>query len=399
MHHFLQRLGFARSRTYLDYAAATPVRAEVLRAMVPYQRERFANPSAIHREGREVRRAVESARTGVARVLRVRADGVTFTSGGTEANNLALVGTVEAALAAGRCADELEVISTELEHASVLATLEALRARGVRVVYAPVGSDGRISIAEFEKLLSPRTLLVSVAYVNSEIGVVQDVRRMARSIRSTERAHGTDIYFHTDASQAPLWLGCALDALDVDLMTLDAGKCYGPKGVGALVHRRQVPLLPLVRGGGQEQGLRSGTEPVSLIVGFAEALRIAQEGVEERASRITKLRDGLIAELERVIPNLMLNGSREHRVANNVNVSVPGINGEFAVVSLDVAGIAASTRSACEGAAGGGSHVVRALSGDEERARSTMRFTLGEETTRRDIHRAARALAAHVQRV
>lgn len=362
--------------------------------MTPYFAKHFANPSAIHAEGQQARRAVEEARGCIARLLKIRPVDVTFTSGGTEANNLALVGVCRALNEAGRPYEEMEVVSTQIEHPSVLVALEELKRRGVVVHFAPVDAEGRIVLSEFTALLSERTVLVSVAYANSEVGVVQDVKRIARLVHRNSSA-----FLHVDGSQAPLWLPCEMDALGVDLLTLDAGKCYGPKGVGILAHRKQILLTPILFGGDQEQGLRPGTENVPLVVGCAEALVRVCGGHAERAARIGKLRDSFFELLTREMPDAVVNGSREHRIANNVNISIPGIDGEFAVVWLDARGIACSTRSACAGGKGGGSHVVRELSGDDVRAGSTIRFTLGEETTMRDVRRAVKVLSDHVQLV
>ncbi len=391
-------------RIYLDYAAATPVRDEVFEAMRPYFRDAFANPSAIHEEGRVARKAVDDARATIASLLKIRAEEVTLTSGGTEANNLAILGLVDAAVAQGVVPRDIEIISTAIEHPSVLKALDVLKKRDVTVHFVPVDSGGLIDIKALVKLLSPKTLLVTFAYVNSEVGVVQDVRRIVRTIRETERGavkeggKKDETYVHIDASQAPLWLPCAMDSLGVDMMTLDAGKCYGPKGVGVLARRRHVLLAPNIFGGDQEQGLRPGTENVPLIVGCAHAFAAAQEPqrLETRARKVSTLRDLLFDELEKTIPEILTNGSREHRVANNCNISIPGIDGEFAVVTLDTHGIAASTRSACAGGKGSGSHVVAAITGDQQRANNTVRFTLGEETTKEEILRTVEILSQHV---
>ena len=390
---------FQRKRVYLDYAAATPVCDEVRRAMLPYMADVFANPGAIHHEGQMARTAVEDARTSLARTLRVRASEVTFTSGGTESNNLALIGVVEAIHATGRAYSDMEIISTQIEHPSILETLRFLESRGARVRFAPVDEDGRIVLDAFAALLTEKTVLVTIGYVNSEVGVIQNVRDVSRRIQEAR----SDAYLHVDASQAPLWLPCALDSLGADLMTLDSAKCYGPKGGGVLVHRERVPLRPYLHGGDQERGLRPGTENVSVIVGAVTAVVRAQRDYEIRAKRVRTLRDLFFTLLDETLGDassgFTINGSRTHRVANNVNVSIDGVEGEFAVVSLDVRGIAASTRSACTGGKGGGSHVVATLSGDDERASSTVRFTLGEETSEGDIRHAVLALVQHVQGV
>ena len=385
-----------KRRIYLDHAAATPVRTEVLEAMEPYFKDRFGNPSAVHAEGAVAREAIEEARTSLAHTLRVRASDVTWTGSGTEANNLAIRGLVETLVFEGKTHSDIEIISTKMEHPSILRTLEALEADGVRVRYADVHTDGRINEQSFRECLSATTALVTFAYANSEVGVVQDANKLSRLAKKFARENETDIVMHLDASQAPLWLPCQLDALGMDMMTLDAGKCGGPKGVGALVHRKSVRLAPIMYGGEQERGLRSGTENVAGIVGCAKAIELAQTNWKPRSERVRRLSVRLTEQLEKEIPSAMLNGSREHRIANNVNISIPGTDTEYAVVALDAAGIAASTRSACSGMGAGESSTVLAMTRDPVRASSTIRFTLGEETNRKDINATMKALIQHL---
>lgn len=388
----------AKRRIYLDHAAATPLAPEVWRSMQPYFTGTSANPSAIHAEGVEARRAVEHARTSVARALRVRATDVTFTSGGTEANNLALMGAVAALRAGGVPYAEIELISLRTEHPSVLKTLEHLASLGCTVAYASVREDGTLDMRQFTALLSPKTRLITIAYANSETGVVQDLARIGRMIRKYEKEQGATILFHTDASQAPLWLPCALEQLHADMMTLDAGKFCGPKGVGALIHRRRAKLAAMTHGGAQESGLRPGTENVPLVVGFAAALARAQNAYRERSERVAKVRDHGIAQL-RALPGVVLNGSLTARLANNINISIPGYDTEFAVVALDAAGIACSTKSACSGAGSGISTVVDVMTGDTARASATIRLTLGEKTTKKDLDHTAGALKQHIAKM
>ncbi len=388
----------SKRRIYLDHAAATPVLPEVLRIMKPYWNLHYGNPSSISKEGAIAREAVERARADVARTLRVRAENVTFTSGGTESNNLALFGAVKAITDAGVKESEVEIISTRVEHPSILRSLEHLEKTGCAVKYISVGEEGLISRQELEKLLSPKTRIVSVAYANSETGVVQDLGNIGRAIRAYEKKNNLKIIFHTDASQAPLWLPCALDALSIDMMTQDAGKCGGPKGIGVLVHRGQTKLSPILYGGSQEDNLRPGTENVPLIVGCAKAIETAQKGFEHRATKVARLRDEFIKELE-TIKGVVLNGSRTHRLANNVNISIPGIDTEYAVVVLDKGGVACSTKSACSGSDGGRSAVVYEMTKDEGRANSTIRFSLGEKTTRRHLSEAVRLLREHIKQI
>ncbi len=375
---------FTKKRIYLDYAAATPVHEDVWRAMQPYFRSEFANPGAVYTEGVRAVGVVEDARTELARLLGVRPEGVIFTGNGTESNNLALFGVIEKMVQAGKKYTDMEIISSRLEHPSISKVLESLQARGVTVRFAEVAEDGRVEPDTVRSLISKKTVLVTFAYVNSEIGVINPIRAIARVVKETEKKFGTRILLHTDAAQAPLWLSCNLNSLGVDLLSLDAGKCYGPKGVGVLVRVRDVELMPVMLGGGQEFGLRSGTENVPLIVGAVRAFVRAQHHHSSRALRVLGLRDVCIQQLLE-IPDVVLNGSQEHRVANNINISVPGIEGEFVVVSLDLQGIACATRSACGSKKGGVSNVILEYTKDESRATSSVRITLGEETTSKEL--------------
>lgn len=382
-------------RIHLDFAATTPVRSSILKAMRPFWNEKWANPSAIYREGVEARRVIEEARKRVARTLRVRATGITFVSGGTEANSLALLGVVETSVMNGSGYENVEIITTRVEHPSVQKAVEYLEARGVSIKYIPITDDGIIDLHRFEGLLSPKTRLVSVGYVNSETGVVQDLKKITRIVKKWNQTHNAEVLVHTDACQAPLWLSCALDALGVDLLSLDAGKCYGPKGVGVLARRHGVSIAPIMHGGGQEGGLRAGTENAALIVGCSLAIQEAQERHEERSRDIKEIRDYGFSLIEKTLPEAIINGSKEHRVANNINISVPGLDTEYAVIVLDAHGIATSTRSACGSLEQSGSHVVREMTKDDTRALSTLRFTFGEESRKSDILKACEVLKSH----
>ena len=390
--------GFTKQpkRVYLDHAAATPVSAKAAAAMAPYGSLPYANPSAIHREGVAARHIIELAREQLARVLGIRSEGVVFTGSGTESNNLALGGVLEARHKTGVAYGAMEVLTTAIEHPSISRVLAAYQERGVVVRIIPVDETGRIVMTEFEKLLTPQTVLVTVGYVNSEIGTVQPLPGLARMIRSFEKTHDTRVIFHTDAAQAPLWLTCQLVALGVDTLSLDAGKCYGPKGVGVLAMKHGVELAPVLFGGGQEFGLRSGTENTPLIVGAVTALLEAQANWQTERERVTALRDYAIEALQ-TIEGVVLNGDAKERVANNVNISMRGVDAEFAVISLDAAGFAVSTKSACSGAESGGSHVIRAISGDEARAQSSIRITLGRQTTKAEIDACIKALSTHIK--
>jgi len=389
-----------QSRVYLDHAAATPMREEVRDAMRPYFTEHFGNPSAIHSEGQRAHDAIEEARTSIARMLSVRPGGVYFTGSGTEANNLALYGFVRQLIErTGRQYTDIAIISTKTEHPSVARVLEDLAVHGVDVRYIAVDETGQIDEAEFTSKLSRKVALVTFAYANSEIGVVQQVKQLTRAVKKYNAAHGTSIYTHLDAAQAPLWLPIEMDACGVDLMSLDSGKFYGPKGVGVLAARHGIQLRGLLLGGGQEGGVRAGTENTPLIVGCAKALALAVEGRSARSAAVAALRDDMIEQLTGTIDGCVLNGSHEHRISNNVNISIPGIDTEFAVVTLDKNGVACSTKSACGGADSSGSEVVRTISADDKRAASTLRFTLGEDTTRAEIDRVVAILTEHVHKM
>lgn len=393
---FFKKFGKQKKIVHLDFASTTPVAPEVFRAMQPYFSEEWANPSAVYASGVRARNVVEEARTTIARILRIRPQGVLFTSGGTESNNQAIIGIVESLHARGRQYETMEIVTTRIEHPSILETCDMLRTRGVVIRFADVDEGGSIVEKNFSSLLTENTVLVTCAYVNSEVGVIQDVKRLTRTVRAFNSEHTASVLVHLDASQAPLWLPCEMDMLGVDLMTLDAGKCYGPKGVGVLAIRHGVAIAPLMLGGGQEGGLRSGTENVPLIVGCAAALVRAQSVHELRSKRVTVLRDLLIDLLMKEIPSAVLNGSGEARVANNVNISIPGIDAEYAVITLDAHGVAASTKSACGTNTSHGSYVVRAMTNAESRATSTIRFTLGESTTQSDLVFAVTVLKDHV---
>lgn len=386
---------FSAKRVHLDFAATTPVRKSIQKAMRPFWSQKWANPSAIYKEGTEARKVVEEARERVARTLRVRATGIIFTSGGTEANNLAIRGSIERVLQNGGTYTDVEIITTRLEHPSVQKTVTSLEDQGVIVKYVSVDEEGLVDIQELQSSLSQKTRLVSIAYVNSETGVIQDIKKISRVVKKWNQTNDTEILVHTDACQAPLWLSCALDALGVDMLTLDAGKCYGPKGVGVLAKRHGVHLEPIMYGGGQESGQRAGTENTAFIVGCSLALEEAQQKHKERATSVLALREYAFSLLKKELPNALVNGSREKRVANNINISLPGYDTEYAVIVLDRYGVAASTRSACGSLETAGSHVVREMTHDDTRALSTLRFTLGEESKKSDITKALDVLTKH----
>ncbi len=384
----------------MDFAAATPLLPEAKAAMEPFLVTHFANPSSIHQEGVVARQAIDEARSRVARSLQVRPEFVTFTGSGTEANNLAIFGVIESLKRAGRKYAEMEVITTKIEHPSIARAMDRLADLGVEVKYVSVNDEGVVVVQQLKKIVTTQTVLVSISYVNSEIGVIQPVRQIQKALNDFEQQHGSKIILHIDAAQAPLWLSCQFDAIAADLLMLDAGKCCGPKGVGVLVRSKRVDLQAVSYGGGQEQGLRSGTENVPGIVGAAVAVEEAQAGWRERADRVTKVRDQAIEYILKTVPDVILNGpTADKRLANNINISIPGLDTEYAVVVLDSKGFAVSTKSACSGAGGGESVVVREISGDSARASATLRITLGPETKFESLKNMIDILAEHTQRM
>jgi cysteine desulfurase len=367
--------------------------------MEPYLLEQFGNPSAIHTEGRLARQAVEHARSTIARTIEVRPEFVTFTSGGTEANNIAIMGHVQALARAGRPYEHMTIVTTRLEHPSVLRVCDALAAQGVQVRYVPVSSTGRIKLDALQTMVDDTTVLLATSYANSEIGTIQPTRPIAKILKKQASA---DAIFVLDCAQAPLWLRCQFASLGVDIATFDFGKCQGPKGVGALVHNPARTLLPTTYGGGQERDLRPGTESVAAIVGAAVAFKEAQANYKERAAQVAHVRNQFVEMLLQQIDEVVLNGAplkSGDRIANNINISIPGLDTEFLTVVLDTAGFAVSTKSACSGAGGGQSAVVLETSGDAARAASTLRITLGPDTTLAELEKLTIALHAHVEKM
>ena len=395
----------------MDFAASTPVDPRVIEAMAPYWRERYGNPGAIHEEGVTARRALEHSRQSVARAIGARAEEIIFTANGTESNAIAIFGVLKRY----ELAHEYDIrgahfVTSTIEHPSILEGFRALERRGARVSYIGIDRDGRFDLKALEKALETPTLLVSLMYVNNEVGTIEPIREAAKLIRAA-RTRGVSVtsqqpvtnnqspapYFHTDASQAPLWLSMNVAELGVDLLTIDGQKMMGPKGVGALFVREGTPIAhPLFSAGKQERGLRSGTEPVPLIVGLSRALELAEAEREDTVRRLSALRDYFFEEVVRVVPGTEINGSREQRIANNVHLSIPGSESEELIIALDSKGVAVSARSACI-SGGEGSYVVRAMGKGSREATSSLRFSMGPATTREDIDFCVRALVEVVR--
>jgi cysteine desulfurase len=341
------------------------------------------NPNSLHAEGRAARAAVDSARETVARVLGATPREIVFTGGGSESIVLAIVGAARAASGRGR-----HVVTVATEHHSVLHAVDVLERDGWRVTRLPVDSHGLVDPAAFAAALTPETTVASVMLANNEIGVIQPVAELARIAR--ERG----VLLHTDAIQAPGWLPLDVDALGIDLLSLSAHKFYGPKGVGALYMRRGTPLEPLIVGGGQEHGLRAGTENVAGITGFAVALALADAERPDTAPRVAALRDRLEAGIVAGVRDVVVNGAGAPRLANNLSLAFSGVPSDALLIRLDLEGIAASAGSACAAGSLEPSHVATALGLDEGHRRGVIRFSLGRDTTRSDVDAVAARLPA-----
>jgi cysteine desulfurase len=371
---------------YLDYAAATPVAPEVLSAMQPYWSDEFYNPSATYLAAKQVHVAIEQARSEVAMILGARASEVIFTAGATEANNLALQGIMNQY--PGK-----NIVISNMEHASILEL-----AHRYTCFEASVNHDGVIVLSDLENVVDDQTVLISIMYANNEVGTIQPIKAIAaliaRELRK-RRASNNDLplIFHTDATQAANYLDLHVSRLGVDLMTLNGGKIYGPKQTGALYVRSGVVLQPVFYGGGQEHNLRSGTENVAGIVGFAKALTLTQHLRHEEVSRLHTLQINFFDMLADKVPQAIVNGSRKYRLPNNIHISLPGEDNERLLMALDEVGIMAAAGSACMASDEEPSHVLRALGVSSEDAQSTLRFTMGRDTLPTSISYTVDALA------
>jgi cysteine desulfurase len=382
---------FFKKRIYADAAAATPVSSAAQKELVRLLRL-YGNPGALHKEAVAAKQELERARENIARVLGAHADEIIFTSGGTEANNLAILGALRGPL---HERGELNAITSAIEHSSVLEPLRALSDEGLYVTELGVDTAGKVNPKDLREAISDETALVSIQMVNSEIGTIQDIRKIAKEIRHARkgRTNALPLYLHVDASQAPLWLALNVEKLGVDLLTIDAQKILGPQGAGALFARRGVALVPLIYGGGQERGVRSGTENVAFAGALSVALAEAQQNAQDRAERISKVRDFLISEIKKLIPEAELNGAEGvQRVANNINMHIPHLSGDMAVIALDAEGVAASTRSACDTEDEVVSHVLQAIGAGAQRAKNSIRITLLPAAAAGEARQIARIL-------
>ncbi len=375
-------------RVYFDNNATTPLAPEVFEAMRPYLLEDYGNASSIHWFGQRAKAGVEKAREQVARLLNARPSEIVFTSGGTESDNAAILGIVEAARA-----ERKHVVTTAIEHAAVLSTAKALEKRGVSVSYARVGASGVVDPAVVASALRPETVLISVMHANNELGTIQPLEEIGRLAR--ER----DIYFHTDAVQSAGKIPVDVEKLGVDLLALSAHKLNGPKGVGALYVRKGTILRSLLHGGHHERDRRPGTENVAGIVGLGAAAEMARTHFDEENCRVAALRDRLEAGILSAVPLVAVNGDRSRRVPGTTNLRFDYVEGEGLVIAMDLRGIACSTGSACSSGSLEPSHVLSAIGLRPEQARASLRFSLGRFNTDEDVDAALRILPGVVEQL
>jgi cysteine desulfurase len=379
-------------RAYFDYNATTPVDPAVLDAMLPFLAENFGNASSIHSSGQRARAAVDRARESVATLLGAKPSEVVFTSGGTEADNLAIFGLVSA-LAANSARPRAHVITTTIEHHAILTSCQALARQGIEVTFVPVGGNGVVDPGDIRRALLPETILISVMHTNNELGTIQPVEEIGRI------AAEADVYFHCDAVQSAGKLPLDVNRLGVDLLSISAHKIYGPKGTGALYVRSGTPLAPQFHGGRHERDRRPGTENVPGIVGLGKAAELAIANLASEARHIAALRDRLERAILESVPSVRVNGHSERRVANTTNLSFAAAGGEAMLIALDLLGVECSTGAACSSGAVEPSHVLLAIGLSPDEARSSLRFSLGRQTTAEEIDHAIATIPEVVARL
>jgi len=375
-------------RIYLDYNATTPVDPAVLDAMLPYFAESFGNASSVHSPGQRARGAVDASRASVAALMGAKPSEIVFTSGGTESDNLALFGVVAASQEPRK-----HIVTTAIEHHAVLNAAQALEKLGIAVTYVPVGREGVVDPEDIRRALKPETILISVMHANNELGTIQPIEEIGRI------AAAAKVIFHCDAVQTAGKIPLDVNRLGVDLLTISAHKFYGPKGAGAIYVRSGTPLEPQFHGGHHERDRRPGTENVPGIVGLGKAAELARKNMMTDCARITTLRNRLEDALLATCAEARVNGNRAQRVSNTSNISFHAAGGEALVIALDLQGIACSTGAACSSGAVGPSHVLMAIGLSPDEARSSLRFSLGRNTTPEEIDQAIALIPQAVERL
>ncbi len=379
---------------YLDHAGTTPTDPRVLEAMLPYFTQLYGNPSSIHTIGQEARHALDDSRERVAQVLGCRSSEVVFTSGGTESDNAAIQGVTTALRETGN-----HLITSSVEHHAVLHPCQHLDNLGYEVTFLPVDEFGMIHPEQVYNAIGERTTLVTIMYANNEIGTINPIAEISQAVQRRAAELDRTIVMHTDGVQAAGFLDLNVRRLGVDMLSLSGHKFYGPKGTGVLYVRRGTPYLPLLLGGGQERERRSGTENIAGIVGLALALELADAARKQSGVHCAALRDRIIQRVSDTIPDTSLNGHPTQRLPNNVNFSFAGVEGESILLGLDLAGVAASSGSACSSGSLEPSHVLLALGQSAELARSSLRITLGKENSEAEVDYLLNVLVDLVQRL
>lgn len=373
---------------YLDYSATTPVKEEVLKEMIPYFTEKFGNPSSLYDKGLEAKDAVNHAREQVAALINAEPREVFFTAGGTEADNWAVFGVCDKLREKGN-----HIITTKIEHHAMLHSCAFLEKQGFEVTYLDIDKDGRVNLEQLKNSITDKTILISVMMVNNEIGTVQPIKKIAQIAKEHK------IIFHTDAVQALGNVPIDVKDLGVDLMSMSSHKIYGPKGEGALFIRKGVKISNYLHGGAQESGRRAGTENLTGIVGFGKAAELAKTNFEEHVKHCSSLRDYLVDRILKEIPDTLLNGTMDGRHPGNANITFKYIEGESILLLLNQFGISVSTGSACSSKSLEPSHVLTALGVPVEMIHGTVRFTVGDFTTKEDIDYVVDALKTIVTRL
>jgi cysteine desulfurase len=375
-------------RVYLDHSATTPMRSEVLEAMLPYLSEKFGNASSIHGFGREVKFALEESREKVARILKAAPTEIYFTSGGTESDNLAVKGIAFAYRKKGK-----HLITSQIEHHAVLASCKFLEKEGFEITYLPVSPEGLVDPQDLRKAIRDDTVLVSIMHVNNEVGTIQPIEELSRITREKQ------VYFHTDAVQSAGKISLNVQKSNMDLISFSGHKIYGPKGVGALYIRKGTRITPWVHGGHHEHAKRAGTENVPGIVGFAKALELMNGEMEKHNQHSKELADRFYKKVLESIPDVVMHGDPEKRVPNILSLSFKGIEGESVILSLDLKGVAIASGSACTSGTLEPSHVLSAMRIPPEIAQGALRFSFGKDNTIEDVDYVAELLPEIVQRL
>lgn len=364
---------------YLDNAASTPVHKHVLHEMIPFLEDQFGNPSSIHRYGRFAQRAIQNARKQIAHLINSEPNEILLTSGGTESNNTALFGLAHAAKGH-------HIITSSIEHEAILEPCKKLEKEGFKITYIPVDNLGLVNSKDIEKSITPETCLVSIMFANNEVGTIQPIKEISKI------CHDKQIVFHTDAVQAVGKIKIDVKELGIDMLSISSHKINGPKGVGSLYIKKGIKIIPFIFGGGQENGMRSGTENVASIVGFGKACQLAQENMSQNILHQQNLRNNLIAKVIKEIPLVTVNGHPDQRIANNAHFTFLGVNGEDLIIKLDENGIAASTGSACSVRVQKESHVLKAMGFSHDQITGSLRLTVGISNTDLEIEKTVEIL-------